>query len=94
MNQRENDDLRPEYPVELIRSGIRGKYAKQFKEGSNVVVIDPDLSDAFPNSEPSTRRCGTTSPAKSGLPLNPPLQPTANPLRGLSAAELGRYALR
>ena len=51
MNQLENDDLRPEYPVELTRSGIRGKYAKRFKEGSNVVVIDPDLSDAFPNSE-------------------------------------------
>ena len=51
MNQRENDDLQPEYPAELIRSGIRGKYAKRLKEGSNVVVIDPDLSDAFPNSE-------------------------------------------
>ena len=51
MNQRENDDLRPEYPTELIRSGIRGKYAKRFKEGSNVVIIDPDLSDAFPNSK-------------------------------------------
>ena len=51
MNQRENDDLRPEYPAELIRSGIRGKYAERFKEGSNVVIIDPDLSDSFPNSE-------------------------------------------
>ena len=51
MNQLEDDDLRPEYPAELIRSGIRGKYAKRFKEGSNVVVIDPDLSDAFPNSK-------------------------------------------
>ena len=51
MNQRENNDLRPEYPVELIRSGIRGKYARRYKEGSNIVVIDPDLSDAFPNSE-------------------------------------------
>ena len=51
MNQRDNDDLRPEYPAELIRSGIRGKYAERFKEGSNVVIIDPDLSDAFPNSE-------------------------------------------
>ena len=50
MNQRESDDLRPEYPAELIRSGTRGKYAKRFKEGSNVVIIDPDLSDAFPNS--------------------------------------------
>ena len=35
----------------FIRSGIRGKYARRFKDGSNVVVIDPDLSDAFPNSE-------------------------------------------
>ena len=51
MNQRENDDLRSEYPGDLIRSGVRGKYAKRFKEGSNVVVIDSDLSDAFPNSE-------------------------------------------
>ena len=51
MNQRKNDDLRPEYPAELIRSGIRGKYVERFKEGSNVVIIDPDLSDAFPNSE-------------------------------------------
>ena len=51
MNQRDNDSLRPEYPAELIRTGIRGKYAKRFKEGSNIVVIDPDLSDAFPNSD-------------------------------------------
>ena len=51
MNQHENDDLQPEYSGELIRSGIRGKYAKRFKEGSNVVVIDADLSNAFPNSE-------------------------------------------
>lgn len=51
MNQHESDDLRSEYPGDLIRSGVRGKYAKRFKEGSNVVVIDSDLSDAFPNSE-------------------------------------------
>jgi len=51
VNQYENDDLRPEYPAELTRSGIRGKYAQRFKEGSNIVVIDPDLSDAFPNSD-------------------------------------------
>jgi hypothetical protein len=49
MSNSEDDDLRPEYPPELIRSGVRGKYAKQFREGSNVVVIDPDLVKAFPN---------------------------------------------
>lgn len=51
MNPTDKDDLRPEYPQELIRSGIRGKYARRYREGSNVVVIDPDLTDAFPTSE-------------------------------------------
>ncbi len=51
MSNDELDDLRPEYPVELIRSGIRGKYTEQFREGSNVVLIDPDLTDAFPNAK-------------------------------------------
>jgi len=44
MSNKDTDDLRPEYPPELIRSGVRGKYAKQFREGSNVVLIDPDLA--------------------------------------------------
>lgn len=51
MSNSEDDDLRPEYPPELIRSGVRGKYAKQFREGSNVVLIDPDLVKAFPNTK-------------------------------------------
>lgn len=41
----EDDDIRSEYPAELIRSGERGKYAKRYREGSNVVVIDPDLAN-------------------------------------------------
>ena len=47
----EEDDLRPEYPAELILSGVRGKYAKQYRERTNVVVIEPDLSEAFPNTK-------------------------------------------
>lgn len=51
MNQRDKDDLREGYPAELIRSGVRGKYAKCYREGSNVVVIDPDLAKVFPNTD-------------------------------------------
>ena len=47
----DNDDLRPEYPPELIRSGVRGKYAKRYREKTNIVVIEPDLSEAFPNTK-------------------------------------------
>lgn len=45
------DTLRPEYPAALIRSGERGKYAARYREGTNIVVIDPDLHILFPNSE-------------------------------------------
>lgn len=47
----ESDDLRSDYPPELIRSGVRGKYAKRFREGSNAILIDPDLTHAFPNAK-------------------------------------------
>lgn len=45
------DELRREYSSELIKSGVRGKYAKKIRrEGTNVVVIDPDLRELFPDS--------------------------------------------
>lgn len=31
--------------------GIRGKYAERFRAGTNVVVIDPELTQAFPDSK-------------------------------------------
>ncbi len=39
----DKDTLRDEYPEDLIRSGVRGKYAKSYREGTNIVLIDPDL---------------------------------------------------
>jgi len=39
----DKDTLRDEYPEGLIRSGVRGKYAKRYREGTNIVLIDPDL---------------------------------------------------
>ena len=51
----DKDTLRDEYPEELIRSGVRGKYAKSYREGTNVVLIDPDLQKIFPDSEAVNR---------------------------------------
>ena len=31
--------------------GERGKYAKRYAEGTNVVVLDPDVAAVFPNAE-------------------------------------------
>lgn len=47
--------MRDEYPENLIKSGVRGEYAKSYREGTNVVLIDPDLHKLFPNSEAVNR---------------------------------------
>jgi len=38
----------PEYD---FSSGVRGKYIEKLRDGSNLVVIDPDLSREFPDSK-------------------------------------------
>lgn len=42
------DSMRPEYD---FTGGVRGKYAERFAEGSNVVVLAPDVAAAFPTAE-------------------------------------------
>ncbi len=44
-----NDELRPEYHREDFGKMVRGKYVKQCKAASNVVVLDPEVAKAFPN---------------------------------------------
>ncbi len=51
MKPQDKDDLHPEYAEDLIRSGIRGKYAKRYRSQSNVIVVDDDLTGVFPNSK-------------------------------------------
>jgi hypothetical protein len=46
-----SDDLRPEYTFDYSKA-VRGKYYQRlFKEGSNVVVLDPDVAKAFRDSK-------------------------------------------
>jgi hypothetical protein len=39
--------LRPEYD---FSTGIRGKYARHYAQGTNVVVLEPDVAKAFPSA--------------------------------------------
>jgi len=48
-NDRINEDeMRPEYD---LRGGVRGKYYKQYMEGTNVVLLDADVAAVFRDSE-------------------------------------------
>ena len=42
------DDVRDEYD---FSKGVRGKYANRYAEGTNVVVLAPDVAEFFPDSE-------------------------------------------
>jgi len=42
------DTMRPEYD---FRGGVRGKHAAQYAEGTNVVVLEPDVASQFPTAE-------------------------------------------
>lgn len=45
----ENDpDMLKEYD---FSNGIRGKYAAAYRDGCNIILLDPDLSDVFPDSD-------------------------------------------
>lgn len=46
----DRETLREEYSADLMRSGVRGKFAEQFRKGTNVALIEPDLHEHFPDS--------------------------------------------
>ena len=70
------DELRPEYRLsDFTGRGVRGKYYRRVIESCNVVVIDPDVSKAFPNAETvnealrsilKTKRARRAAPARGG----------------------------
>ena len=45
---KEKNTMREEYD---FTGGIRGKYAKRFSDGSNIIVLDPDVAKLFPDSK-------------------------------------------
>lgn len=53
MNQKpDQDELRPEYD---FSGGVRGKHHEAYGEGTNVVLLDPEVAKAFPDSEAVNR---------------------------------------
>lgn len=39
--------MRPEYD---LRGGVRGKYYERYKQGTNVVLLEPDIAKVFRDS--------------------------------------------
>jgi len=91
------DDLRPEYDFASMKGGVRGKYVQRAGEATNIVLIEPEVTDAFPteqavnealkgvlNTTRAVRRTG-------GLP-NRALQPTSRAHRKAKSRKRSRAA--
>jgi len=56
-----DDDLRPEYPAELIKKGVRGKYAKRYREGTKSCSSILICTNGFQTRRRSIVRFASTS---------------------------------
>jgi hypothetical protein len=47
----ESDEMRPEYDLRKLKFVGRGVYAKRYRSGTNLVLLEPDVRKAFPDDE-------------------------------------------
>ena len=91
------DDMRPEYDFASMKGGVRGKYARRAREGSNIVLIEPEVTDAFPTEQAVNEALkgvlNTTRAVRNtgGLP-NKALQPTSRGKRKPKSRRRSRAA--
>lgn len=91
------DDMRPEYDFATMKGGVRGKYARRAREGTNIVLIQPEVAEAFPTeqavNEALKGMLNTTRAVRNtgGLP-NKALQPTSRPKRTAKSRRPARAA--
>ena len=52
---KERKDMREEYDRSQLKGGVRGKYYRQANAGTNLVLIEPDLMDVFPDGQAVNR---------------------------------------
>ena len=46
----DEDELRHDYDFSQMK-GVRGKYVSRYGEGTNLVLLDPDIAAAFPDAK-------------------------------------------
>jgi hypothetical protein len=45
------DEMRAEYDLSQLKGRVRGKYAERYREGTNLILLEPDVATAFPDAK-------------------------------------------
>ena len=51
MKTAKKENMRKEYRREDLGTGVRGKYFDEYRKGTNLVLLSPDVAKAFPTEE-------------------------------------------
>jgi len=43
--------MQPQYDFKTMKGGVRGKYYERYRKGTNVVLLEPDVAEAFPTED-------------------------------------------
>ena len=46
-----HDETRSEYDFASMKGGVRGKHYQEYRKGTNVVLLEPDVAEAFPTED-------------------------------------------
>ena len=50
VSKRISDELRPEYDLSKLTGAVRGKYYERATAGTTLVLLEPDVADAYPDA--------------------------------------------
>jgi len=45
------DELRREYDLTKLKGGVRGKYVARYRNGTNLVLLSPEIAKYFPDEQ-------------------------------------------
>jgi hypothetical protein len=51
VRQRNQDEMRSEYDFASMKDGVRGKHYRDYRDRTNVVLLQPDVAEAFPTED-------------------------------------------
>jgi len=47
----QEDEMRSEYDFSQLKGRVRGKYVERYRAGTNLVLLEPDVAQAFPDAQ-------------------------------------------
>lgn len=76
------DELRPEYDFSQLEGGVRGKYVEHYRVGTNLVLLDPDVAQAFPTKDAVNEALRLLIQIAQRQPANNPVVPSSPEMGG------------